>query len=248
MEKSLDGMNALVTGAEQGIGRAIALALAREGANVLLNYYLSEEAGEAVVGEITALGVRAKAVHADVSKMEDAKALVDAAKERGGLDILVNNAGIARDRALFNMKPEDWSKVIDVNLGGTFNVTRSAVFSMMKKRKGSIINISSVSGVSGLAGQSNYSAAKAGIIGFTKALAREVAPYKLTANCVAPGPTQTDMVKIIPDKVMKQTIAAIPLRRMAQPEEIAAAVVFLASPGARFITGHVLCVDGGLTM
>ncbi len=248
MKKRLEGMNALVTGAERGIGKAIALALGREGANVLINHYIDEAAGQAVVEALRDLGVEAQTLAADITVQEDVERLVRAVEPWGGLDILVNNAGITRDKALFNMRPEEWSVVIDTNLNGTFRVTRAAVRGMMKRKKGSIINISSVSALTGMAGQTNYSAAKAGIVGFTKALAREVAPFGVTVNCVAPGPTQTDMLKTIPDKVLKQTIASIPLRRLGEPWEIAEAVLFLASPSARFITGHVLTVDGGLTM
>ncbi len=248
MTKPLEGMNALVTGAERGIGRAIALTLARQGANVLINHFLEEAAGLAVVEAIEKYGVKARTVQADVTLDADVKKLVDAVKPWGGLDILVNNAGITRDKALFNMRPEDWNAVIDTNLNGTYRVTRTAIRDMMKRKRGSIINITSVSALTGMAGQTNYSAAKAGIIGFSKALAREVAPFGITVNCVAPGPTNTDMIRSIPKKLLEQQIATIPLRRIAEPEEIAEAVAFLASPAARFITGQVLAVDGGLTM
>ncbi len=248
MGKHLEGLNALVTGAERGIGKAIALALARDGANVLINHYIDAASGEEVVGAMQAFGVQARTIAADITVQEQVDELVAAIKPWGGLDILVNNAGITRDKALFNMRPEDWHMVIDTNLNGTFRVTRAAIRDMMKRKRGSIINISSVSALAGMAGQTNYSAAKAGIIGFTKALAREVAPFRVTVNCVAPGPTKTDMIKAIPEKVLQQQIGAIPLRRLAEPWEIAEAVRFLASPSARFITGHVLAVDGGLTM
>ncbi len=248
MEKMLEGKNALVTGAGRGIGRSIALALAREGANVLVNYRHSEEAARALVLELEALGVRAEAMRADVSRFDDAKALVAAIKPWGGLDILVNNAGINRDRILARMSPDDWGQVIATNLNGVFNVTRAAIFDMMKRRHGRVINIASVSGIVGMAGQINYSSAKAGVIGFTHSLAREVGPYQVTVNAVAPGLIETEMLKSIPDKILQQQIALTPLGRIGQPEDVADAVVFLASPRARYITGHVLSVDGGLAM
>jgi len=207
MEKMLEGKNALVTGAGRGIGRSIALALAREGANVLVNYRHSEEAARALVLELEALGVRAEAMRADVSRFDDAKALVAAIKPWGGLDILVNNAGINRDRILARMSPDDWGQVIATNLNGVFNVTRAAIFDMMKRRHGRVINIASVSGIVGMAGQINYSSAKAGVIGFTHSLAREVGPYQVTVNAVAPGLIETEMLKSIPDKILQQQIA-----------------------------------------
>lgn len=247
-EQYLKGQNALVTGGSRGIGKAIAISLAKHGANVAITYKSNHDIAEKVKEEIASCGVLSMAICSDVSDFASAKLLISSLKIWGTLSILVNNAGITQDKLLIGMHENDWKKVLDTNLTGTFCVTRAAIFDMMKKKYGSIINISSVSGITGMAGQSNYSAAKAGIIGFTKALAREIAPYNLTANVVAPGPTETDMIKTIPEKILSHTISQIPLGRIGQAEETAEAVAFLASPYARFITGQVLAVDGGLTM
>jgi len=247
-EKRLRGMNALVTGGARGIGRAIALELATQGANVLVNYHSSEGPARALVDELEALDVKAAAIQGNVANFDEAKALIAALKPWGGPDILVNNASITRDRLLARMSAAEWAEVLDTNLTGAFNICRHAVMGMMRKRKGSIINISSVSGLVGMAGQTNYAASKAGLIGFTKSLAREIAPRNITVNAVAPGPTDTEMIKSIPKEVFAKQLEMIPLRRIAQPEEIAQAVAFLASDHARFITGQVLCVDCGMTM
>jgi 3-oxoacyl-[acyl-carrier protein] reductase len=238
---------ALVTGASRGIGRAIALALAGEGAAVVINYASSSQAAEQVVAEISAAGGQAIAVAGDVSKADQVEALVQAAMDKWGrLDILVNNAGITRDTLLLRMNPEDWQAVIDLNLTGVFLCTRAVSKIMLKQRSGRIINITSVAGQMGNPGQANYSAAKAGVIGFTKTVAKELSSRAITVNAVAPGFINTDMTTDIKaDEILK----FIPLGRFGQPEEIAGMVRFLAAdPAAAYITGQVFNVDGGMVM
>nr|WP_315855858.1 3-oxoacyl-[acyl-carrier-protein] reductase [Synechococcus sp. Lug-A] len=238
---------ALVTGASRGIGRAIALELAAAGAEVVVNYAASATAAEAVVEAITAAGGRAYALAADVSVEEQVDSLVKAVLERSGrLDVLVNNAGITRDGLLLRMKTSDWQSVIDLNLTGVFLCTRAVSRSMLKARSGRIINITSVVGLVGNPGQANYSAAKAGVIGFTRSTAAEFASRGITVNAVAPGFIATDMTSELNQEPI---LAAIPLGRMGQPEEVAGAVRFLAAdPAAAYITGQVLQVDGGMVM
>lgn len=240
---------AVVTGASRGIGRAIALELGREGAKVVVNYNRSLESAEEVVKEIDSSNGEAEIFQADVSKMDQAEKLVKFGIERyGDLHILVNNAGITRDGLIMTMSEEDWDDVLDTNLKSTFNCSKVAVRHMMRKRYGRIINITSVAGQMGNAGQSNYSASKAGQIGFTKALAREVAPRKVTVNAVAPGFIETEIWSSVPGDAIETAVGLIPLGRVGQVEEVAKAVAYLASEDANYVTGHVLAVDGGMAM
>ncbi|MGD8485896.1 MAG: 3-oxoacyl-[acyl-carrier-protein] reductase [Chloroflexota bacterium] len=245
----LTDKTAVVTGGSRGIGRAIALRLAEQGADVCLSYKGNAAAAQEVVAAIEALGRDGTAVQADVAQMDAAKRLIDTALERlGRIDILVNNAGITRDELIMRMKPEDWTDVIETNLSGTFWTIKAATRPMMKARTGRIINITSVSGQAGQMGQANYSSAKAGLIGLTKATARELASRGITCNAVAPGFVLTELTQDLDAKLLDGIREATPLGRFATPEEIAAAVAFLASDEAAYITGQVLAVDGGLVM
>lgn len=238
---------ALVTGASRGIGRAIALAFAKEGANVAVIYAGNSAAAGETVEELKALGVKAKAWQRDVGDFAAAGAVCkEVIEEFGGVDILVNNAGIIRDGLILSMKEADFDAVVNTSLKGAFNMTKHLYSHMMKKRRGRIINMASVSGLMGNAGQANYAAAKAGVIALTKTTARELAGRGVTCNAIAPGFIRTDMTDKLTDKVKENTIAAIPMKRMGEPEDIAAAAVFLASDAAGYITGEVLRVDGGL--
>ena len=237
---SLEGKRALVTGASKGIGRAIAEELARAGATVILGYRSGRDEAEQLASELGGV-----AVQADVSSPEDAKRLVD---EAGDIDVLVNNAGLTRDGLLARMSDDDWRTVIDTNLSSVFYTCRAVTRPMMKKRAGAIVNISSVVGVHGNWGQTNYAASKAGIIGFTKSLARELGSRNIRANVVAPGYVKTQLTDVLPEEATAAMIQATPLGRVAEPSEIAGAVRFLASDDAAFITGEVLLVDGGLGM
>lgn len=240
---------ALVTGAARGLGRAIALELATAGAKVVVNYAGSEGKAAEVVEKIRAAGGEAFAVQADVSQAEDVERLVKAALEGfGRIDILVNNAGIARDNLLLRMKEGDWDAVLDTNLKGVYLCTKAVSKGMLKQRFGVIVNISSVVGISGNAGQANYAAAKAGVIGFTKSMAKELAPRGIRVNAVAPGYIATDMTDILPEEVKNEMISHIPLGRVGKPEDVAKAVLFLASPSAGYMTGQTLVVDGGMEM
>lgn len=244
---SLNGKTALVTGASRGIGRAIALRLAEDGANVAVIYAGSADKAEAVVNEITALGVNAKAYRCNVADSAAVNETVKAVtNDLGKIDILVNNAGITRDGLMLRMKDEDFNAVLDTNLKGAFNMIRACYSGFIRKKSGRIINISSVSGIMGNAGQANYSASKAGVIGLTKSVARELASRGITCNAVAPGFIQTDMTENLGDN--NPLLNSIPLGRMGKPEDIAAAVAFLASDSAAYITGEVLKVDGGLAI
>ena len=240
---------ALITGATRGIGKQIAITLAKEGYNIALNYRKENEDLENAKKEITELGVRVLAVQGDVSKYEDCERFVKVIIEKfGHIDVLVNNAGITRDCLLIRMKEEDFKQVIDTNLGGTYNVTKNVISYMMKAHSGRIINISSVVGIVGNAGQTNYSASKAGIIGFTKSLAKEVAARNILVNAIAPGFIETDMTGVLKEEIKNEIAKNIPMKRMGSAQEVAKVVKFLTSDDSSYITGQVINVDGGMVM
>lgn len=244
MEKS-----ALITGATRGIGKQIAITLAKQGYNIALNYRKENEELENTKKEIEEIGVQVLAVKGDVANFEECENFVKQIIERfGQIDVLVNNAGITKDMLLMRMKKEDFEQVIDTNLIGTFNVTKNVVPYMMKARSGRIINISSVVGISGNAGQTNYSASKAGIIGFTKSLAKEIASRNILVNAVAPGFIETNMTDVLKDDVKQEIAKNIPLKRMGTAQDVANVVKFLASDDSSYITGQVINVDGGMLM
>jgi 3-oxoacyl-[acyl-carrier protein] reductase len=246
---SLENKVALVTGGSRGIGRAIALEFAARGASVVVNYNKSPESAEEVVKQIQAAGGKAATCRADVSDFKQAEALVKFAVETfGDLSILVNNAGITRDQLIMMMPEADWDAVINTNLKSAFNCSKAAVKHMMRKRVGRIINMASVAGQMGNAGQTNYSASKAGQIGFTKALAREVASRNITVNAIAPGFVDTEILDGMTPEILEAALKMVPLARKGKPEEIAYAAAFLASDEAAYITGQVLGVDGGMAM
>ena len=240
---------AVVTGASRGIGRAIACELAKRGNYVVINYAGSKEKAEEVKAEIEADGGEAETVQCNVADFEACQTfLKDVAKKHGHIDILVNNAGITKDGLLMGMSEEDFAKVLDTNLKGTFNCIRHVSRQMLKQKSGRIINMASVVGICGNAGQANYAASKAGVIGLTKSAAKELASRHITVNAIAPGFIQTDMTAVLSDKVKEETAKMIPMGSFGEPEDIAKAVAFLASEDARYITGQVLCVDGGMAM
>jgi len=260
---SLESKVAVVTGSSRGIGRAIALRLAADGAKIVINYRSNEAAANEVVAQITASGGEALAVQADVSQLDQCTALVNAAKKAfgrvdilvnsaiekfGKLDILVNNAGFTRPALMLKMEEEQWDQVMAVNLKGTFNCTKAASRLMMRQRYGRIVNISSVAGLGGNAGQANYASAKAGIIGLTKTVAKELGSRGITCNAVAPGLVPTDLTSSLPQDLVQLAIDRTPLGRVGTSEDMAAAVAFLVSDDANFITGQVLAVDGGLAI
>ena len=240
---------AFITGATRGIGKAIALELAKEGYNIALNYRTQNEALETLKKEIIELGVECYPVQGDVSKAEDSERMTKEIIEHfEQIDVLVNNAGITKDNLILRMKEEEFTDVINVNLVGTFNITKNVIKYMTKKRYGKIINLSSVVGISGNAGQSNYAASKAGIIGFTKSIAKELASRNITANAVAPGFIQTDMTNVLKDEIKEAIEGTIPLKRLGTAEDVAKVVKFLASDESSYITGQVINVDGGMLM
>ncbi|MFR1316058.1 MAG: 3-oxoacyl-[acyl-carrier-protein] reductase [Clostridium perfringens] len=240
---------AIVTGGTRGIGRAIALKLADHGANIVINYRNSDKEAEELKGILEEKGAKVLAVKCDISNFEDSKNLMDKCKEVfGKIDILVNNAGITKDTLIMRMKEEDFDNVIDVNLKGTFNCAKHASAIMLKQRFGKIINMTSVVGIAGNAGQVNYAASKAGVIGLTKSLAKELGSRGITVNAVAPGFINTDMTASLSEKVKEEASKNIPLKRLGDPEDVANLVRFLASDAANYITGQVINVDGGMVM
>ncbi len=245
----LVGKNALVTGGSRGIGRAIALFLAKEGANVAINYAGNREKAEEVVKEIEALGVKAIAIQGNVTDSKAVDEMIKTYDEKfETLDILVNNAGITKDNLLIRMKEEDWESVMDVNLKGVFLMTKGVARKMMKQKAGRIINLSSVVGVMGNPGQVNYCASKAGVIGFTKSIAKELGGKNVTVNAIAPGFIETDMTDVLPEKVKEEMLRNVPLKRAGKPEDVDKLVGFLGSDDAGYITGQVIHVDGGMAM
>ena len=246
---NLTGKVALVTGASRGIGQATAIDLAKAGADVVVNFIGNEAVAQETVEKIEALGRKAIKIKADLGNAEDVQAMVDEAVAAfGHIDILVNNAGITRDGLLIRMKDSDWDDVLNINLKGVYLVTKAVAKLMVKQRAGRIINMTSVSGVTGNVGQANYAAAKAGVIGFTKTCAKELAARGITVNAIAPGFIETAMTDVLPEKIKEGIAGTIPFGRMGQPEEIANVVTFLASDFASYITGQVLNVDGGMVM
>ncbi|MGB9627935.1 MAG: 3-oxoacyl-[acyl-carrier-protein] reductase [Thermodesulfobacteriota bacterium] len=244
----LEGKVALVTGGAQGIGRAIGLLLAQKGATIVISDINLQKAEE-TVQEIQSLGRKAMAFQVDVANFSEVEKMVDAIVEKfSRIDILVNNAGITRDKLILRMSEEDWDSVIRINLKGTFNCTKAALKYMTKQRSGKIVNIASVSGMMGNPGQANYSASKAGVIGFTKTIAREFAQRGINVNAIAPGYIQTPMTDVLPEKVKEELKRLIPMERLGQPEDVAQAVLFLVSEASSYITGQVLNVNGGIYM
>lgn len=244
----LTGKTAIVTGGSRGIGRAICLELARRGANIVFSYAGNAAAAEETVKLVEETGATARAVQGDVTSADSAKELVEAAKELGGVDILVNNAGITRDKLAARMSEEDFDAVIATNLKGAFLMTKAVLRPMMRAKSGAIVNMASVVGIMGNAGQANYAASKAGLIGMTKSVAREVASVGIRVNAVAPGYIETDMTAAMPEAAQQAMCSAIPAARAGKPEDVAHAVAFLVSDEAAYITGQVLAVDGGMAM
>ncbi|MCF0148427.1 MAG: 3-oxoacyl-[acyl-carrier-protein] reductase [Clostridium sp.] len=241
--------NAIVTGGTRGIGREIAKTLAESGANIAINYRKYNEEIENLLEELRSLGVKALGIKCDISNEEEVNNFIKEVKENfGSVDILINNAGITKDGLLLRMSEKDFNEVIDVNLKGTFNMTKAVSSIMVRQRFGKIINISSVVGVAGNAGQCNYAASKAGVIGFSKSIARELASRNINVNVIAPGYINTDMTKVLPEKVRDEVLKTIPMKKIGEPKEIANLVLFLSSDLSNYITGQVINVDGGMVM
>lgn len=245
----LVGKTVLITGGSRGIGRSIALSFAGEGANVIINYAKDDERAMNVIKEIEEYGVKALAFKANISEVEEVNKMIDEIKRKfDGIDILINNAGITRDGLFIGMKEKDWDEVININLKGAFLCTKAVIRGMIKQKYGKIINISSVVGVIGNPGQANYSASKAGIIGFTKSIAKEVASRNITVNAIAPGFIETDMTKKLPESIKESMIETVPMKKYGRPEDVANLAIFLSSDKAGYITGQVIHVDGGMVM
>lgn len=245
----LQNKTAIISGAARGIGRAIALELAKEGANISFNFLKSTKEAQELEQEIKNLGVKAKAFQVDIKDFPAVEFWVEQTKELfGSLDIIINNAGIIKDKALALMDLGDWHEVLDTNLDGTFNLTKASIVTLLKQKSGNIVNVSSVSGIVGLPRQTNYAASKGGMIAFTKSLAKEVAAYNIRVNAVAPGFIETDMLKDLREDFKNQVLQRIPLGRMGKPEEVANAVKFLVSDEARYITGQTIVIDGGMAI
>lgn len=246
---SFAGKTAIVTGATRGIGRAIALELAGKGCNIAFNYLTSQQQALSLSAEIEQLGARSIAFQVDVGDFPEAKKMTQQVKQTfGKVDFLINNAGILRDKAFYKQEEEDWKTVLETNLGGTFNFTRLVITDMMKKTSGRVICLTSVSGLRGVAGQTNYSAAKAGIIGFVHSLAREVGAFGITVNAIAPGYIETDMIDSIQEERKRSMVTMVPLRRFGKAEEVAYLTSFLLSDEASYITGQVIAIDGGVSV
>lgn len=240
---------ALVSGGSRGIGKAIALELARNQVKVAFNYASDKESAKLTLGEVKQLGSDSLIIQGDVRDFEFAKSFIEAAKSKfGRIDFLVNNAGILKDKSLMMMSEAEWKDVIDVNLNGAFNLTKALITTFLKQKSGSIVNISSTAGLIGSAGQTNYSSSKAGLNGFTKSLAREVAAYGIRVNAVAPGFVETDMIKSMQESRLQKLLENVPMKRIGLPAEVARVVLFLLSDSASYITGQVVCIDGGLAI